>query len=125
MNQLPEIIDHAWKTRQEAVVLTTTDSNGMPNAIYATCVSRYSNKVFVIADNYFGKTRANINSGSRASLLFITKEGTSYQLKGSIRYHTVGEIYDDMKQWNPKKHPGHAAAAITIEEVYSGGEKLK
>ncbi len=29
-----------------------------------------------------------------------------------------------MKKWNPKKHPGHAAAALKVEEVYTGAEKL-
>ena len=29
-----------------------------------------------------------------------------------------------MKKWNPKEHPGHAAAALKVEEVYKGGEKL-
>jgi len=29
-----------------------------------------------------------------------------------------------MKTWNSPKHPGHAAAALRIEEVYSGAEKL-
>jgi hypothetical protein len=28
-----------------------------------------------------------------------------------------------MKKWNPQKHPGHAAAALNVEEVYSGAEK--
>ncbi len=28
------------------------------------------------------------------------------------------------KKWNPEKHPGHAAAALKVEEVYSGAEKL-
>jgi len=29
-----------------------------------------------------------------------------------------------MKTWNPEKHPGHAAVALKVEEVYSGVEKL-
>jgi uncharacterized protein len=29
-----------------------------------------------------------------------------------------------MKKWNPEKHPGRAAAALKVEEVYSGSEKL-
>jgi hypothetical protein len=45
-------------------------------------------------------------------------------LKGSITYHKEGEIFEDMKQWNPSKHPGHAAAALKVTEVYSGANKL-
>ena len=29
-----------------------------------------------------------------------------------------------MKTWNPPEHPGHAAAALQVEEVFSGAEKL-
>jgi len=29
-----------------------------------------------------------------------------------------------MKTWNPPQHPGHAAAALKVEEAYSGAEKL-
>jgi len=29
-----------------------------------------------------------------------------------------------MTAWNPPKHPGHAAAALRVEAVYSGAQKL-
>ena len=124
MKKLPEKVSKAWDTRNDAVVFSTVDINGMPNSIYVTCVSKYNESVIVIADNYFNKTRKNILAGSKASILFITNEGTSFQLKGTIRYYKSGEVFDDMKKWNPSKHPGNAATAIEIEEVYSGSEKL-
>ena len=124
MKNLPEQVSKAWDTRKDAVVFSTVDINGMPNSIYVTCVSKYNESVIVIADNYFNKTRKNILAGSKASILFITGEGTSFQLKGTIKYYTNGEIYDDMKKWNPSKHPGNAATALEVEEVYSGSEKL-
>lgn len=124
MSTLPEIVNKAWENREGPVVLTTIDSEGVPNAIYATCVSKYSADTLVIADNYFNKTRANILAGSKVSLLFITKEGKSYQVKGVIEYYTSGPVFDDMKQWNPVKHPGHAAAALKVEQVFSGAERL-
>lgn len=124
MNKLPEKVSKAWDLRKDAVVFSTVDINGIPNSIYVTCVSKYNESVIVIADNYFNKTRKNILAGSKACILFITNEGTSYQLKGSVKYHKNGKIFDDMKKWNPSKHPGNAATALEIEEVYSGSEKL-
>jgi len=44
--------------------------------------------------------------------------------KGTIEVHKRGDVFDDMKTWNPKKHPGHTATALKVEEVYSGAEKL-
>ncbi len=124
MSNLPEKVSKAWDSRKDPVVFSTADINGMPNSIYVTCVSKYNESVIVIADNYFNKTRRNILAGSKASVLFITGEGTSFQLKGTVKYYSSGEIFDDMKKWNPSKLPGNAATALEIEEVYSGSEKL-
>jgi len=124
MTKLPENVSEAWEQKEDAVILTTVDKNGIPNSIYATCVSKFDDETFVVADNYFDKTRKNILSGSKGSLLFITKNGESYQIKGTFEYLTCGEIFDDMKKWNPEKHPGHAAAALKVESIYKGAEKL-
>jgi len=124
MSALPEVVCTAWENRDGPVILTTVDASGCPNAIYATCVSKFDKDTLVVADNFFNKTRANILAASQASLLFITKEGKSYQIKGKITYHTEGAVFEDMKQWNPNQLPGHAAAALEIEQVFSGSEKL-
>ena len=124
MSAIPELVAQAWKDRQGPIILTTVGQDGVPNSIYASCVSLYGNDTVVVADNYFDKTKSNILAGSKGTLLFITKENKSFQIKGSFDYLISGEIYDDMKTWNPSKHPGHAAAALRIEAVYSGAEKL-
>lgn len=124
MAALPTVVLEAWENREGPIVLTTVDGEGTPNAIYATCVRLSGDDTFVVADNFFHKTRANILSSSQGSLLFITKEGKAYQVKGRIEYHSEGPIFDEMKQWNPAKLPGHAAAALRVEQVFSGGEQL-
>ncbi|MBW2250347.1 MAG: pyridoxamine 5'-phosphate oxidase family protein [Deltaproteobacteria bacterium] len=124
MAALPEKVSKAWEDREGPIILSTVDGDGIPNAIYATCVSIFSEDTVVVANNYFSKTLKNILAGSKGTILFITKEGKSYQIKGSIEYHKEGSIFEDMKKWNPKKHPGHAAAALIVEEVYTGAEKL-
>jgi hypothetical protein len=124
MKALPESVHTAWANREGPVVLATVDTAGVPNAIYASSVREYGGDIVVIADNYFNKTRANILAGSRGALVFITKERKSYQLKGRFEYLTSGPIFDAMKQWNPAKHPGVAAAALKIEHVFCGGEQL-
>jgi predicted pyridoxine 5'-phosphate oxidase superfamily flavin-nucleotide-binding protein len=124
MPVLSEEVSQAWENREGPIVLTTVDAEGKPNAIYATCVSMYREDSLVIADNFFNKTRANILAESQASVLFITKEGKSYQFKGKIEYHTEGAVFEDMKRWNPASLPGHAAAALNVEQVFSGAKQL-
>jgi uncharacterized protein len=124
MAKLPEIVSKAWGNRKDALVLTTVSEEGVANSIYATCVGKYDDETLVVADNFFDKTRKNILSGSKGVLLFITEEGKAYQIKGTMEYLKEGPIFDDMKKWNPEQHPGHAAAALKVEEVYKGAEKL-
>ena len=105
MATLPESVSKAWEDREGPIILSTVNGDGIPNAIYATCVSKFNESTIVIANNYFSKTLENIQAGSKGTILFLTKEGKSFQIKGRIAYHTEGEIYDDMKKWNPEKHP--------------------
>jgi hypothetical protein len=123
MTPLPDSLKQAWEERDGPVVFATVDHRGVPNAIYASCVRMYDDHHLIVADNFFSKTRVNIDAGSKGALLFITKGGKSYQVKGSIEYDTVGAYYEDMKCWNGER-PGHAAAVLCVEEVYSGAQKL-
>ena len=124
MKKLPDDIIKAWDNRKGPIVFTTVDKEGLPNSIFATCVSKYNDEAIIIADNYFDKTKKNIISGSAGSVLFITNDDKSYQIKGTITYYTEGAIFDDMKKWNPEKHPGHAAALLEAVEIYSGSKKI-
>ena len=124
MKKFPQEVIKAWDNRKGPIIFTTVNKEGIPNSIYSTCVSKYGEDTIVIADNYFDKTRRNILSGCMTSILFITNEDKSYQIKGRIKYYKEGDIFNDMKEWNPKKHPGNAAVAMEAEEIYSGSKKL-
>ncbi len=124
MKKLPEIVSRAWDNRQDPVVFSTINAEGMPNSIYATSVSKHNENCIVVANNFFNKTMENILSGSTGSILFLTKDDKSYQLKGKVDYFTDGEIFDEMKKWNPARLPGHGVAVIAVEEVYAGAERL-
>ena len=124
MTSLPQSVQQAWNDMDGPVVLATVAPDGEPNIIYAACVGLFGDDRLVVADNYFDKTRKNLLSGGKGAILFMTKDGKAFQAKGTLEYHTEGELFDDMKSWNPAKHPGHGAAALRIEAVYSGAEKL-
>ncbi|HLB95242.1 MAG TPA: pyridoxamine 5'-phosphate oxidase family protein [Nitrospiria bacterium] len=124
MSKLPDILCRAWENREGPVVFTTIDKNDNPNAIYVTSVKMLNEQNIVIADNFFDKTRANIFAGSRGAVLYITKEGKSYQLKGTIEYFKDGEVYEDMMKWADPQYPRVAAALLKVEEAYSGSEKI-
>ena len=124
MDNFFETLNNEWNKRNGPIIFTTSDESGLPNSIYAACVSKFNDSTIIIADNFFNKTRKNILLGNKGSILFITNEEKSYQLKGIIKYHKEGKYFEDMKKWNPEKLPGIAAVVFEIEEAYSGAEKL-
>lgn len=124
MNKLPEIVSEAWKTKKGPIVFSTANKQGTPNSIYATCVSLMNDEKILVANNFFSKTMENISSGSMGSILFLTEDDKSFQIKGTISYFTEGELFDDMKKWNPTRLPGHGVAVIEIQEVFAGAQKL-
>ena len=120
MSKITEMIKQIWDEREGPVVLTTVSQEGVPNSIYASSVSLFGDNRLVVADNYFNKTRSNILGGGKGCILFMNKAGKAYQAKGKLEYHKDGALFDDMKSWNSEKHPGVAALALVVEEIYSG-----
>ena len=124
MSKIPEKVKAAWDDRDDPVILATVDANGIPNIIYVTCVGTFGDERFVVADNYFDKTRRNAIAGGTGAILFRDKSGKAFQIKGALEYHTAGDLFDDMKRWNPTKHPGHAALALCTTSIFSGAERI-
>jgi uncharacterized protein len=124
MITIPSSVLDAWKAREPICVLSTTAPDGTPNAIYVGIVGLFDESTLFIANNYFQKTKENILAGSKASLLFITTEKKSFQIKGPITLEDSGPIFEEMKNINPGKHPGHSAAVLRVESVFSGAERL-
>ena len=114
----------AWLNREKRMVLTTTDQNNVPNAIWILCAELVDDDKFVIANNSMHKTLENIENGCKASLLYIAPEREAYQIKGTVENHTSGPVYDDMKSWLNPNYPGRSAVLLHIEEVYYGANKI-
>ncbi len=119
-----EILAQGWENHEGPAVLATVDAAKTPNAIYVNEIRYVPDEGFIIADNYFHKTRANIMSGTKGAILFLTRERKSFQVKGPLTYHTNGPQFENMRSWHSPKYPGVAATLLRIEEAYSGAEKL-
>lgn len=106
------------------MILTTVDSDNVPNAVWVLCVKKLDDQRILIANNFFSKTLENIKNGSKGSLLMIAPEREAYQIKGSIEYFTSGPVYDDMKAWLDPKFAGVGAAVLSIDSIFYGAEKV-
>jgi hypothetical protein len=58
------------------------------------------------------------------SVLFLTKERKAFQIKGSIELQDSGPIFDEMKRINPENYPGHSAAVLRVQNIFSGSEQI-
>jgi len=125
MGKLPQKILDTFEKRLNAPVVTTVSDDGVTNSIYASCVSIFDGEMILIANNYFDKTLKNLEGSCKGGFLYLTEDTGAYQLKGTYEHYTSGKYFDDMKKWNPAKLPGVGVAVLTVEEVYSGAEKLK
>ena len=114
----------AWLNREKRMVFATSDSQGVPNAIWILCAKLVDDEAFVIADNSMHKTLENVKNGGKASLLYIAPEREAYQVKGTVEHHPSGPVFDDMKSWLNPNYPGRSAVKLNIEEVYYGAERV-
>ena len=124
MSTLPQAFLNAWNNKEPRMILTTVSPKGEPNSVWVLCVKMLDERRILIANNFFHKTLDNIKSQSRGALLMIAPEREAYQIKGSLEYHTEGEIYQDMKAWLDPKFAGIGAVVLNIESIYYGAEKV-
>ena len=125
MPALPPEAHQAWLNRERRMVFSTVDAKGVPNSIWILCAELTDDDgTFVIAKNSMNKTLQNIEDGCKASLLFIAPEREAYQVKGTVRNHESGPVFDNMKKWLNPNYPGRGAVTLKIEEVYYGAEKV-
>jgi predicted pyridoxine 5'-phosphate oxidase superfamily flavin-nucleotide-binding protein len=118
------LIAQAWENHEGPAVLVTVNAAKTPNVIYVGEIRLVPGEGFIVADNYFCKTRANIQGGTKGAILFLTQDRKSFQVKGALTYHTAGPVFEHMQTWHNPKHPGVAAARLRIEAAYCGAEKL-
>jgi len=120
-----ELLKEAWQKREGPIVFTTVSKEGIANSVYILSVTLDEESNFIIADNYFYKTRKNIEETARGLLLFLTDEGKAFQIKGELTVHTSGPYYEQMKRDTPAKFPAHKAVVLHSKEFYSGSTQYE
>jgi predicted pyridoxine 5'-phosphate oxidase superfamily flavin-nucleotide-binding protein len=124
MKSIPQSVSKAWDEREPLVVLSTVSKDGIPNSIFVGVSGRYDDRTFFLANYYFSKTKQNILNDGKASLLFLTKDRKSYQIKGTMELQDSGPVYEAMKEINPSQYPAISVAVLHVEEVFAGALKL-
>ncbi len=124
MVPLPYHVFQALQAHNAPAVFATVDTGGNPNVIYVMLVKTDDPEILLLNDSVFTKTRANILSGSRGTVTFLTPEHKAYQIKGNLVYHTSGALFEHMRASVDPAHARVAAVELKVDEVYEGAERL-
>jgi len=120
-------LNGALKSRR--IVVGTASKAGVPNAVPMGNVRFLDDETIILVDNYFLKTRKNLEENPQVTVSFwdmeekegklVTKEG--YQIKGKAKIETSGPLYEkikaDVKAMNPNL-PAKAIVLVKVEEIY-------
>jgi predicted pyridoxine 5'-phosphate oxidase superfamily flavin-nucleotide-binding protein len=101
----------------------TASKNGDPNVIpIGMCRLQEDGETIWITDNYFNKTRKNLDENPRGSIYVWGPEIKGcYQIKGNIEIKTEGEDYERMYKMVKdigERFPAKALVVMKITEVY-------
>ncbi len=97
MARMTERMKELFKSVRTAVLATAT-VDGEANAVPVGAKRVIDDETILISDQFFRKTRANLEANPRASVTFWDgHEG--YQFKGSVTVQTSGPLYEQTAAW--------------------------
>ena len=126
----PEIRDVIAK--QKPLPIATSDKSGKPNVVFVTQWKILDDETILFVDNFFNKTRKNIEANPNLALVVYDSEAKkSFQVKGTVVIENKGDRYTIAKEIaDAKKLPCNAAVVLKVKEIYNAtygphaGEKI-
>jgi predicted pyridoxine 5'-phosphate oxidase superfamily flavin-nucleotide-binding protein len=85
----------------EIAVFSTSDTDGVPNAVPVGAKKIMDDETVLISDQFFNKTLANMQENPKASLTYW-RGHEGYQLKGSVTFETSGPLFEETSEWIEK-----------------------
>ena len=109
--------------RQRIIPMGTSSAVGEPNIAYIGSWWWEDDETILVVDNFFRKTRSNVEENPRVSLLAWSKDQRkSFRMKCSATVMTNGPQYEKaFKKERSRKdfrYPCKAVVLLRVEEVY-------
>jgi predicted pyridoxine 5'-phosphate oxidase superfamily flavin-nucleotide-binding protein len=106
----------------KVIPVATASSTGAPNVVPMTFVKALGDSAVLIADNYMDKGASNLEENAVASIcVWDLETKRAYQIKGAVKIHRSGALYDDMVAWVKEAKPdapAKAAVVLSVEQVF-------
>jgi predicted pyridoxine 5'-phosphate oxidase superfamily flavin-nucleotide-binding protein len=129
--KIPDNVKSAYKSalKYRRVSLGTCSRAGIPNTVPIGVGKFVDDETLAVVDNYFLKTRKNLEENPHAAVSFwvseekdgklITKEG--YQMKGTVTIQESGPLFEQIKAETKAiraDFPVKAIVLIKVQEIY-------
>lgn len=102
------------------MILSTANNNGIPNAAPIGSKKIINNDTIITIDTFHKKTIANILENPNVAIA-MWKDYEAYQIKGTAKYYTSGDIFESGKEWILKLKPQKIVKGvieIKVAEIY-------
>ncbi len=103
------------------VAFSTADDNGNPNVVAVASKKIVDSDTIWVIDTFFGKTKKNILQNDKVAFAVWVK-GKGYQIKGTAKYHSDGNIFDEGRKWILESRPNkivRGVVEIKVTEIFS------
>jgi len=102
------------------MAFSTVDSCGIPNVSAIGSKKIINDNTIYTIDTFHNKTIENIKQNPNVSIA-MWKDLVGYQIKGTAKYYTKGNVFDKGKEWILKLKPQKVVKGvieIKITEIY-------
>jgi predicted pyridoxine 5'-phosphate oxidase superfamily flavin-nucleotide-binding protein len=124
MATMPPSVMEKFADTEAAKFMATIGEDGLPNVVPILSVMPFGEETLVFVDIMMNKTKKNLLANKKAAVSVLTKEGISYQVKGTFEeFQTSGPLFDmfashPLLKYNAYSGP-RAVGTIHVDAVYT------
>ncbi len=125
MASMPQVVMEKFADMEAAKFMATVDEDGSPNVAPILSIMPFGEDKLIFVDLMMNKTRKNLLANGKVAASVLTKEGVSYQVKGTFEgFQTSGPFFEmfashPMLKYNAYSGP-RGVGTISVESVFTG-----
>lgn len=124
MATMPPPVMEKFADTEAAKFMATVGEDGLPNVVPILSVMPFGEETLVFVDIMMNKTKKNLLANKKVAVSVLTREGISYQVKGTFEgFQTSGPLFDmfashPLLKYNAYSGP-RAIGTIHVDAVYT------
>ena len=124
MATMPQVVIEKFADMEAAKFMATVDDGGNPNVVPVLSIMPFGEETLVFVDIMMNKTRKNLLSNRKVAASVLTKDGISYQVKGTFEgFQKSGPLFDMFASHPYLKYNAYsgprAVGTIHVDSVFT------